>query len=163
MKNKTRLISIIVIIIFIVSCSSSGHFGITQRYYLNKNETERPLDKFVVEKYEKIINIDTLNIPLNKYITSKNYKVYIGIAFTTNTKELYNFYQNDTSYLFIKKIISSNTANVFFKKHNEFYYSLFYNSNKDKFTYVLTLESDSAFVEQCFQGNFLLNKISNAN
>lgn len=159
--------SIIIVIVFIysfllLSCSSVGKFGYSQRYFLEQGETERELDKSLVEKYEKIINIDTLNVPLNKYINSKKYKVYIGVSFNANANKLYLFYKKDSLFTFIQNRISNDSITLFFKKQNEFYYSLIYNSQKDKFTYILTLESDSSTVNNKFNINFLQKKITNA-
>lgn len=163
MINKVFSILGIVILFLIFSCSSSGRFGISQRYYLDKSEQERPLDKFIVEKYEGIINIDTLNVPLNKFIVTKHYKVYIGVSFNANANTLYSIYKNDTSFKFYQDVILLDTVSVFFKKHGDYYYSILYNSPKDKFTYILTLTSDSITVNEKYKSSFLINKISNAN
>jgi len=163
MKYKTVFIVIIFFsITLLLSCSSSGRFGVSQKYYLEQGENERVLDKFLVDKYEKIINIDTLNVPLNKFINSKNYKVYIGVSFSTNAINLYSFYKKDTLFRFLEKRIANDSISLFFKKQNEFYYSFIYNSQKDKFTYILTLESDSTTVNKKYNDNFLPKKIKNA-
>jgi len=154
---------LIFIILFFVSCSSSLRFGISQRYYIEKSETERPLDKFVLDKYENIINIDTLNIPLNKFIRSKQYKVYIGVSFSVKANALYSVYRQDTTFSFLQDKVNKDTVSVYFKKYNDYYYSLIYNSIKDNLTYILVMESDSVVVKNKFKDDFLIKKISNEN
>jgi len=162
MNSKSNIINIaFVITIFLFSCSSSGKFGVTQRYYLEQGETERALDKFIVEKYANLINVDTLNVPLNKFINSKNYKVYIGVSLNAKANKLHSFYKNDTLFRFIESRIAKDSISMFFKKKNEFYYSLIYNSQKDNYTYILTLESDSTTINNKFNTNFLYKKITN--
>jgi len=160
MKYLNSLITIISISAFF-SCNSNVKFGISQEYKIGNDENENAIEKYIIDNYEYIINVDTLNIPLNKYIYSKKYKIYVGVSFKNKANELYQFYKKDTLYNIQNNREIGNTISIIFKKKNQYYYSFLYDSQKDKYTYVLTLESDSTTVRNKFDDSFLQKKIHN--
>jgi hypothetical protein len=163
MRHKLFLITLsIITLLMFLSCTESVKFGISQKYYLNEKEKETFLDEYIVQKYKNIINVDTLKVPLNKFITSKNYRVYIGVSFSSDANNLYSFYKNDSLFSFIDNHINTDNISIFFKKGNAFFYSFIYDSQKDKYTYILTLESDSLTVNHIYYDDFLSKKIKNA-
>lgn len=159
MKIK-QILLIVVLIILISACSTSGRFGVSQKYNLDKNEREIQLNNLIIQNYETLINIDTLNFPLNKYILSKKYNVYIGVSFYSKAKEIPAIYQNDSSYLFYINNIEENNASILFKKENTFCYSYIFDDKSDKLTYFLTLTADSATVNSKFSESFLKEKLN---
>ncbi len=144
---------------FLFSCNSALRFGVSQKYNLDENEKTSKLDKAIVAKYEAIINVDTLNIPLNKFVSTKKYKVYIGVSFACTSTNLFSIYNKKDSFNIIDKTINKTDVSMFFKKGNDFFYSYLYDSEKDKLTYVLTLESDSLLAKEKFDVRFLSKKI----
>ena len=144
----------------LASCNSSVRFGISQKYKLNKDEHNVKLDDIIVKKYENIINIDTLNYPLNKYIVSKNYKIFIGVSFNSKTKDIVNFYQNNETYYVFDANLSENENSMYFNKDAHFLYSYIYDSKKDKLTYFLTLEADSTTCIKMYKSDYLKTRLN---
>lgn len=157
--KKINILLILLLCFTFTACNKSISFGVSQKYYLTENEQEYSLDNLIVKKYENLINIDSLNVPLNKYIFSKKYNVYIGVSFSVPANKLADIYKNNEKYQIIESQNESNAVNLFFSKENEFFYSYIYDSSKDKLTYILTLETDSANVKHKYEQNFLKQKL----
>lgn len=149
------------VILLYAACNSTGRYGITQKYKVQSPEREIPLNKTIVDKYEAIINTDTLNIPLNKYIIGHKYKVYIGVALNSSLNDLFQRFSNDTAHSVYLTDKKDDAYSFVMKKQNEFFYTYIYSSETDKLTYLLCLEADSAMVENKFNTKFLQKKIEN--
>lgn len=148
-------------IILFTSCNPSVRFGKSQKYSLSDNEHEVAISQGIVDHYETIINIDTLNYPLNKYIISNEYKVYIGVSFVNKSAEITNFYRNNETYTIHDANYEKSSASMFFEKESLYCYSFIYDSEVDKLTYFLTIEADSAVSYNKFREDLLKIKVKN--
>lgn len=155
---KLSLYFIIMAFVF-ASCSPSVRFGMSQKYGLNKGEQAVKLDNDIIGIYENTINIDSLNYPLNKCVASKKYKIFIGVSFQNKANEIANFYQNSTAYSVFKTDNTKNNVSLLFNKDSAFLYSYIYDSPKDKLTYFLTLEADSATSNKMYKNDYLKNRL----
>jgi len=147
-------------LIFIFSaCNNNLDFGVSQKYILFQNEKQLPLDQLTVDIYESLINIDTLNVPINKFLKGTNYKVYIGVSFFNSTQKLFDIYSKDSSFSILSKKITPNDISMFFLKNGKCFYSHIYDSKNDKFAYVLTMDADSLVVKTNYDTAFFSKKI----
>ena len=55
-------------------------FGAKQKYFLSDNEFKTLIDSNVLNKYKPYNKSLVYQIPLNKYATSNNYVVFIGLS-----------------------------------------------------------------------------------
>ncbi len=149
------------VILLFTACNSTGRYGMSQKYNLQTPEREIPLNQTIVDKYEAIINTDTLNIPLNKYIAGQKYKVYIGVALSSTLDDLYQRFSKDTAHSIYLSDKKTDAYRFVMKKQDAFFYTYIYSSETDKLTYLLCLEADSAIVENKFNTKFLQKKIKN--
>lgn len=156
-----KFLNTILIAIILTSCSGSERFGLTQKYKCTEDEKTAPITEVLINKYEQTINIDSFNIPLNRLIESSKHKIYIGVSFNASKEKLYATYASKTDYHILNSRQSNDSIEFVFKKNDEFFYSLIYYSKKDKFTYVLTLESDSLYTNEKFNNYFLPQKVRN--
>lgn len=156
-----KLLNLLLFSLVLYSCSSGERFGLTQKYRLSDDEKSIPINQIIVDKYESVINIDTFNIPLNRAISALHHKTYIGVSFNASKETLYNKYASTPEYNIFDQRISNDTTEFIFKTKERFFNSLIYFSKKDKFTYVITLESDSAYVAEKFNTYFLSHKVRN--
>jgi hypothetical protein len=131
-------------------------YGTNQSYYITEDEREIPLNDVIVEEYESIINYDSLNLPLNKYILHNDYKVFIGVSFDKKASEIQHFY-NEYPFNTIKKDNLEKAIKIAFKKGDKYCYSLV--SDSDDMTYMLGLVGDSLTMVNRYNQNFLSKQI----
>ena len=160
MKKYLLLISLFGFL-FISSCNSTLNFGKTQKYALDKSEREIQIDQNIVDQYEAIINFNTLNVPLNKYIVGDDYKVFIGVILSANSKTLLSMFQEDKAYNVIDYTLEKGNISILFKKGEAFYYSYLYDSSRDKLSYILTCDTDSSNVQDMYKNKILSKKVLN--
>lgn len=157
---KIKNITFLLLIFVLCSCSGSERFGITQKYKCADDEKSVAVSQMFVDKYEPVINIDTFNIPLNRVISSKKYHIYIGVSFNADNETLFNSYSNQVDYKILDHRSNADSTEFVFRVNNRFFNTLIYRSIKDKLTYVLTLETDSATVLEKYESYFLSKKVS---
>lgn len=152
-------ILLITIILLLSACTSTIRFGVSQKYILNKkNEVNAERSKKVIKKYEYVLNPDTLNFPLNKYIDGNHYKVYIGASINLEIKEVFKEYKKRIANRLAQKQ-TDNSLTFLFEKNKLYYCTHIYHSKRDKITYILTLESDSTATQYVFDKDVLAKKI----
>ena len=149
-------------ILLFSSCSSYIRYGLTQKYYLSSVEKEIAPEQERIQAYENVVNIDTLNVPLNKIIAADDYNVFLGVSLQNSAKGLLSIYKKYNEFNFLSEKEENDTLSILFKKNNGLYYSILYDSEKDRFSYILLLTGDPAVVRNKFNTNFLINKLSNA-
>ena len=159
--KKNILLPATFLLIILISCNQSIRFGITQKYYNDESEQEGAIIETVIDHYESVINKDDSEIPLNKLVESKDYKVYIGVSLTHNALELFNTITSDSLRTIYEYDEKDGAFNIFSKYADYYYNTYLYLSPKDKMTFVLNLESDSITVKNKYSGNFLHLKTTN--
>lgn len=158
--NKVLPLFLVLTVFLFAACDSSVRFGISQKYQMAEGERQGPLDGRIVSKYESVINVDTLNLPLNKFIYTTGYKVYIGVSFSVRSQELLNLYSSKPAYRVIDQQTTDQGVMFTFAKSGEFFYSYLFDAPDDQLTYLLTLEADSATVQSKFNSQFLSTKVA---
>lgn len=148
-------------LILFIACNSGIQFGKTQHYLPAKHEKEISYNQDIVNHYEHVINIDTLNVPLNKFIQGKGYKVYIGVSLVQKPAELFDTYKQFPEYTIYKKRNNKGRHAMLFAKDKGFYYTHSYHSPKDDLTYILTMEADSATVGKHYKQQLFTKKTRN--
>ena len=158
--NKIALVPLLFAFFLLLACDSSVRFGVSQKYRMDKGEYQGRIDQTIVSRYESVINTDTLNLPLNRYILAKDYKVYIGVSFTLKAQELYGLYRGKSGYQILNETETAQGVLFTFQKADGYFYSYLFDADDDKLTYLLTLEAASATVQNMYEQQFLPGKVA---
>jgi len=161
MQNRYHHFIFLIILFLTCSCNSVCRFGISQKYILGKNEKVQKLDQLLVDKYEQLFNKDSLNVPLNKLVSAKNYRIYIGVLLSSQSSDLFSAYQSDTLIHILDQQVQGSTISFLSEISGAYYYSYLYSSQKDHLSYLLSFEGDSALVFDKYHQEFLKTKVSN--
>ncbi|WP_338376641.1 hypothetical protein [uncultured Flavobacterium sp.] len=159
-----KIIYIVLILVFI-SCktstdSSNLRFAYTENYKIEEGEKSVSLNKEIVDEYEKINGDLAINIPLNRYVYSTDYKVYIGVSIDNTIKEVAEAYSNDEDLKLIDSKKVKEYYNLFCKKDNQYMVKTLYNEKKEKLPIVLTLVGkDSILIRKIYDENKLIKKV----
>lgn len=147
---------------FIFSCG--GHevldYAHNERYLLDKNETSLPITKTIVKENEYINSGLDISLPINKYVKSKEYNLFLNIALENNMNELISAFEKDsTSIVFFKK--QQNPFNVLFQKKDSFFiYRTLYLEKEYNIPIVMTYYSkDSIEIKKLYDKNSAIKKI----
>lgn len=162
-----KILSVFIIIAFLSINLFSQDFilyGAKERYYLNNVEVALPVDTAIVAKYDKYNFSLQHQVPIQRYISSPSYNLFIGLALNDTPSSIYEFYLNYNQY----QILYSDTVffkhkpvyKVFIKNKNEYLYKVIFKSRKSYYTAVLTfVGTERAIVENLYlDENFFLDK-----
>ncbi|MEM7659239.1 MAG: hypothetical protein AAF399_24170 [Bacteroidota bacterium] len=139
----------------LLACNSDVHFGISQKYQLADQESEKALEKFIVDEYESFWQAFPYSTPLNKYIKGSNYQLFIGVSLDAPIDTLYQQLQDSERIHLTAERATTNGIDFLGKVNNQDFYGSFYHSSKDKLGYLLLLYADSAVAAQKYQGKWL--------
>ena len=133
--SKLCLFSIITTTIFLSSCGGSENIRSNSIAFFNgtalqltKKEKELPIDSLALDLYKNIWAERPIQVPFYKYIQSADYKVYLGIPFSTSLKQACIMYTmqeqpsnfiihtDTTSYLFTSSSSDSSFVTEYFWK-----------------------------------------------
>lgn len=152
--------------LFLLSGCKSGDtrtvvFAFEEKYELSKDEINQPLIQPVVDEYERFLDLSDYNIPLNKYITSPTYRVFIGVA-------IENSLEQTTSYLTSKekfKIIDTKKLAKFTVTHFSFEdiagIRITYREKKKEMPIIIhILGNDKEIIKKMYDEDSFVKKIS---
>lgn len=159
MKTCIQFLILFSYIWILSSCTPVCRFGMTQKYNLEPGEKAQQLEQYLVDKYEQRFNKDSLNVPLTKIITAQDYRVYVGVLLSGSPDGLISAYRADTSICLLSEKNENSTLSFMAKIAGEYYYSFLYDSEKDKLSYLLVIEGDSAAIAEKYNQNVLKAKV----
>ena len=126
-------------------------------FELIEGEKVIKLDKDRKEIFHSYINNKSVQIPLFRFIESKDYSIFVGLPFNTSIKELSNlsiaptfnqtFFEGDSTSYFFKKYIND-------KEHVSIYTRNFSNN----LVYVLTVTNSAIKSDSLLHKNALSNR-----
>lgn len=123
------------------------NFGTDLSYRLDSTETEGVIDSAVIETYFILNDVSAAQIPLNRYIVSDNYDLYIGMILNMTTEELKEEYSSIDS-CFIEAKTSNDVIRIFSQHDTIWTVKYLLDLNTD---YIFSFSSkDSAFIHQMF-------------
>lgn len=123
------------------------NFGTDLSYRLDSTETEGVIDSAVIETYFRLNDVSVAQIPLNRYIVSDKYDLYIGMILNMTTEELKEEYSSIDS-CFIETKTSNDVIRIFSQHDTIWTVKYLLDLNKD---YIFSFSSkDSAFIHQMF-------------
>ena len=158
-----RIINICLLVITMFACTNKSivKFGNDEEFQLSNNELQKKITKNVVYQYNQTINGIRSQIPLNKYISSKTYNIYIGIVSNSTMDSIVNNFkqlENPIKLYSIKKVKENYT--LFYKNNDFFVYSTLFVSPKDKTMYIINYTTqDSLNASNAFNKNDILKRI----
>ncbi len=141
------------------------YYGAKEKYYLSSDEKNMQLDDNIIEDYNPF-DPDTIHqVPLQRFIKTNTYKLFIGLAMFDTPQTLVDYYMSDKNYsiLIIDEVKLHKT--VFFKifaKFNGLYnYKLIFRTKKSKFTVVFNyVSNDREILEDIWnQQDFFKQKL----
>jgi ribosomal protein L7Ae-like RNA K-turn-binding protein len=153
------------IVILFFNCKTNNEktlqFAYNEKYKLDNSERTIALDKNIIEEYEENIGLDSLNVPLNKYILGENYKVFIGIALENNPQELVQEIQSDSSLKIFEINDYKTNAKLFCKKNNYYQIKYLFTEKKENLPVLFNIVStDSLLIKKLYNENKILDKIN---
>lgn len=161
-----KLFQPLVIIFFaVVSCKSvngkkSVQFAYKELYLLSDDELQKETDKIAVAEYEAFNGLPDYAIPLNRYIVSGSYKVYIGAAIQNKKDEIVSAFKGDSSFKIFKSK-DTNAVSFFGKKGNLFAIKYIYEENVKKMPVIISLVSqDSLKLKKLYDTDYVKSKIN---
>jgi hypothetical protein len=89
---KGSLPTLLFLIIFGCSNSQENEIRLFDNLIFNYNSSETPTSpsQEEQERYKRLFNSGTVQIPLFKHIQGKNYEVFVGLPYQTSLKKLAN-------------------------------------------------------------------------
>lgn len=157
---KIKLLLFFISVLFSCSDKQVVDFGHEERYHLDKDEIALPLNKIVVDESAIFNEGLNINLPLNKYIKSKNYNVAIHIAIDDNINKSIEALKTDTS-----------SKNISYKKNKHYHV---YHQNKNQYYLIRILyeeksynnpilisiySKDALLIQKKYADNTFINKI----
>ncbi|MBN2662899.1 MAG: hypothetical protein JXR68_04555 [Bacteroidales bacterium] len=166
---KKILFSLIIIIITSLSLNLFSQnfilYGAKEKYFLNNLEASIAVDTLIVSKYDKYNFSLQHQVPIQRYISSTSYNLFIGLAINDTPSSILELYLNYNQY----EILASDTLyfkrkpvyKVFIKNKNEYLYKVIFKSKKSYYTAVLTFVSfEKAIIENLYlDENLFLDKL----
>ena len=151
---------IIPLLFLLSSCGQVLQYGITQKFKLVQGEKEEKLRQSIVDVYEKILNPKTMDVPLNKLVKGDSYQIYFAVSLQKSPEDLKAKYEKLESVEILEKAESTDGAELLMVANRLYYYSYIYSSDRDKLTYLLTLESDSSIATSKFKSHYLQDRVN---
>ncbi|MDA3912546.1 MAG: hypothetical protein PF448_14425 [Bacteroidales bacterium] len=125
-------------------------FGNNLSFQLDSMETEGEIDSSIIEKYFLYNDLPTAQIPLNRYVVSENYELFIGMIIGKSITDLAQVYEtNDTAFL---EMIETEKV-IRLLNHHDSLYSVRYLIKKNQNYLFSFVSKDSAFIYEKFQNN----------
>ncbi len=133
-------------------------FGAREKYYMAENEANIVIDSNILKKYDPYNNNLNHQVPLQRYINSPDYDLFIGLAVSDSPDSLLQFYMSDTNYnvLSVDTVVirRKNYYKIFSEYNNMFNFKLIYKTRKTHYTAVLNFVSVSKnIIAQLFKND----------
>lgn len=159
-----KLFFITLLCVFLSNCKSNNEntlrFAYQEKYTLDTDEKNVALNKNITDEYEKFNGLSNLNIPLNKYIFSPDYKIFIGIAIQNNPLEIINAYKTDPTLKIMEVKNYKNNLNMFCKKNDDFAIKYIFTESKEKLPVIVNVVSkDSLLIKKMYDENKIIKKL----
>jgi len=160
-----KLFFLLSFFLFILGCKSGDDknvvFAFEEKYELSKDEINRPLVKTIVDEYEKFLDLSDFNIPLNKYITTPNYVVYIGIAIENSFLETTNYLSKKEKFTILETKNIKNVTVNHFVNGSTFGIRISYKEKKKGMPIIIhILSKDKELVKKLYDEDYFVKKIS---
>ncbi|MEA1873875.1 MAG: hypothetical protein U9N51_05530 [Bacteroidota bacterium] len=126
------------------------NFGSNLSLHLHPMETEGEIDSSIVETYFLYNDIPTAQIPLNRYVVSDNYELFIGIIIGKSITNLSQEYI-DVDSCFLEVIEEGNIVRIL--NQHDSVWSVRYLIKKNQNYLFSFVSKDSAFIYEKFQNN----------
>jgi len=126
------------------------NFGNNLSLHLHPMETEGEIDSSIVETYFMYNDIPTAQIPLNRYVISDKYNLYIGMIIGKSAMKLAEEYIEQDS-CFLEIIEEENIVRLL--NHHDSVWSVRYLIKKNQNYLFSFVSQDSAFIYEKFQND----------
>jgi hypothetical protein len=150
-----RLPGIMLLSMLCLACSSGVRYGISQNYQLNEQESEHPIDPYIVNEYESFWKALPYETPLNKFIKGETYRLFIGVSMSEPPATLHQGLQSAPGIQLTHERPTENGMDLLGTIEQQPFYASFYQSSKDQLTYLLLLYADSSTVAQKYEAQWL--------
>ncbi|MEL0651388.1 hypothetical protein V6246_08135 [Algibacter sp. TI.3.09] len=88
----TKTLTAIFCLLFITSCSNNNknEIPLFNNIVIKKatGESEKPLNQLISNSHKENLNYKSIQIPLYRYLNSKNYKIFIGLPYNTTIEKM---------------------------------------------------------------------------
>lgn len=137
-------------------------FGFVETFKLDNDEREYSLNELIINEYENFIYFDDFNLPLNKFINGKNYKIFISAAVENNEEELlHKLIYNANPFNLIEKKKDGLFTSLFLSKEDFYVIQIIYSERKQKIPFLISMVSnDSILLKNIYDEKLLLSKIN---
>lgn len=159
---RIRFTPLLLLILFI-SCKSSKNdqvrFAFNEYFILSDNEKEFPLNDVIVNEYESYNGMEEINIPLNRYISSPEYKIYIAVAIENTLQQTVDLYLSDLATNVLESK-NEKAISLFCKKSDLFAIKYLYEEKHQKLPVIINVVSkDSIKIKKLYDENYIFKKI----
>jgi hypothetical protein len=163
--KKLFLITVLLVGLIQLNAQKYIRFGARERYYLSPDEKQMPIDSGVLQKYD-FLNPDLKHqVPLNRYIKSSEYDLFIGLAIYDSPEQILDFYRKSKDYSILNlsevKIKKNNYYFLFAKFAGQYNLKIIFKTKKSRYTVVMNyLSSNRELLEKFYyQKDIILKKI----
>jgi len=143
--KRIFLLSFLFFSVSTLSAQSYILFGAKEKYFLSKLEANLALDSIVVNNYDKYNFSLQHQVPLQKYVNSPDYNLYIGLALDDSPSDMMSFYLNYAQYEILLadtlKIKRKTIYKIFIKDKDKYLYKVIFKTKKTVYSAVLTYTS----------------------
>jgi len=144
--KKYLFLAVIIFLLPAVSLAQSYIlYGAKEKYFNDSSEVSLSRDSIVLDKYSPYNNDLYHQVPLQKYIKSSNYDLFIGLALSDSPESILKTYTADTNYIILNvdtvKIKKVYFYRLFALYNGEFNYKIIFKSKKSYYTAVLNFVS----------------------
>ncbi|RAR51031.1 hypothetical protein [Flavobacterium lacus] len=162
MKN---LFYLLLCVFLLLSCKTGDTktvvFAFEEKYELSKEEMNQPLIQSVVDEYERFLELSDYNIPLNKYITSPQYSVFIGVAIENSLIETTSYLSKKEKFTILEtKDIDKITVNHFSSDSADGIRISYTEKKKGMPIIIHILSKDKAIIKKLYDQDYFVKKIS---
>lgn len=162
-------IKILALFFLIIGYSSIAQdyiiFGAKAKYFLSQDEQITKIDSNVLAEYTPL-NPDLVHqVPLNKFVIAKEYKLFIGLAIFDLPTSIVDFYKNNSDFEILKFETQINKRITYYKmltSYDGFFdYKIIFLSKKTKYTAVFNFISSNYKILETYYNdpNFIIKKI----
>lgn len=148
-------------LLLLASCRNYNtvEMGASKYYRLDIQEKVFPLTQTAIDNFEALIRSISIELPLNRYIKSSQYELFVGVAMNDDIKTLIQKIQSDTTFHIIHTKLVQNSSNYFISKNNLY---LIGTVVEDKYPLILLAKSnDSIGLRKKYDEDYFYKKLSN--
>ena len=137
--------------------SDKVEIGVNRHYCLDKGEKKLELTSLVKSRYSFLVDSLGAEIPLNRFVKSNRYQVFIGVVMNNNVKILNDKIVADRTVEVLDEKLVNGYKSYFLKKKDIYYFSLIVED--DYPLLILTQGKDSTEAKKLYDGNKIVNKV----